>query len=200
MNSGMNLFETDRKGRKEEQFMSYGKKWGKNVARVSVFFLFLSVLGAERVFAHEENTWTGFLLSEHCFWEESDDPGAVTKGCKLMESCAKSGYGIAIKDGHDKYKFYYFDGKFFTDVKNFDGAEGQKIAYDFLAASTKENYLPVTVKGKVLKDRRKAARDSNRTYEVIKVKSLAEATSHEAEGLPAAGAGPIEHEQQPHGK
>ncbi|MDR2180602.1 MAG: hypothetical protein LBP21_09855 [Synergistaceae bacterium] len=179
--------------------MPYGKK---GVVKVSVFFLFLFVLGAGHVFAHQEkDTWTGFLIDEHCFLEKANDPGSDARGCKLMEGCAKSGYGIAIKDGHDKYKFYYFDGKFFTNLKNLDGTGGQKTAYNFIVASTKETYLPVTVKGKLLKDRRKSTSNVNLAYEVIEVKSLAEATPHEAKDLPTAGAGPIKHESQsPHGQ
>lgn len=46
---------------------------------------------------------------------------------KLMGACVKGGCRIAVKQSNGSYKFYYFNGKFFKDIKALDGTEGQNL-------------------------------------------------------------------------
>ncbi|MDR3165318.1 MAG: hypothetical protein LBU13_07040 [Synergistaceae bacterium] len=153
---------------------------------VLVIFMLLSgtVLAANLAFTHEESALTGFLIDEHCFTTKREDPGADTRGCKLMEECLTSGYGVAVLLHDGTYKFYFCDGNFFTNSKVRDGTGGQKIAYDFIKASTKENYQAVTLRGKLTNKKKLSSSDSSVLYEVFEVRSITEATAHEAAGLP----------------
>lgn len=153
---------------------------------LSAFLGILLMFGSELAWANE-TAWTGFLIDEHCFLKKADDPGSDTRDCKLMDDCVKGGYGIAVLQADGRYKFYCFDGKFFMDTKELDGTGGQKIAYEFIKASTKENYQPVTVRGMLEKAKKRSTGDSSIFYEVIAVHSLADATPHEARGLPTEG-------------
>ncbi|EKQ53819.1 MULTISPECIES: hypothetical protein [unclassified Clostridium] len=126
---------------------------------------------------------TGYLIDEHCFEHKSDNPGMDTKECLQMDDCIKGGYGIAVPQKDGSYKFYYFNGKFFTDVKALDGTEGQKTAYDLIAASTKKNHFAVDVTGKVEETAKDSINLKGVTYPVIDVTSLKEATDEEAATL-----------------
>ena len=134
---------------------------------------------------------TGFLIDEHCFLKKATDPGSDTRKCKLMNGCIKGGFGIAVLQPDSSYKFYYFDGDFFTetDADKLDGTGGQRTAYDFIIASTKESYLAITVTGTILDGTKPSTNAaSTAVYSVIQINELREATSQEALGLPTGEA------------
>ncbi|AEV68880.1 sulfite exporter TauE/SafE family protein [Acetivibrio clariflavus] len=78
-------------------------------------------------------TWEGYLIDKHCF--EIMKPENETRACLLMEECADSGYGIAVKQNDGNYKFYMFDEK------------GHQLAYEQLNKLTKNSGFKVIVKG-----------------------------------------------------
>ena len=93
------------------------------------------------------STFNGNIMDKHCFGLK--DPSTETKKCLEMKDCESSGYGIAIKQDDDKYKFYKFDNKGHNLIKN------------FLSETEKKDNLLITVKGKQVGD-------------VIKVSSISE--------------------------
>lgn len=76
----------------------------------------------------------GWLIDQDCF-PKAKDPAKHTRACNLMESCAASGYGIAVNQPDGSYKFYKFDKK------------GDALAADYLKKTTKENNLTIMVQG-----------------------------------------------------
>lgn len=151
------------------------------LAAFLIAFSGLAAAGSARVFAAEQITLTGFLIDEHCFLKKSADPGSDTRSCKLMNGCIKGGYGIAALQQDGSYRFYYFDGDFFTDTETLNGTGGQKTAYDFIVASAKETYLPVVAAGTLEEGVKPSTSSASAdTYSVLKLNSLREATAEEA--------------------
>lgn len=148
---------------------------------IMLFLYFASSIAVKADTANNETVkLTGYLIDEHCFAKKNDNPGADTKNCLLMEMCIKGGYGIAVPQDDGSYKFYYFNGKFFNDVKALDGTEGQKIAYDLITASSKEDHLLVNVTGKFEAGTKESINLKGVNYPVIDVINLVEATEEEA--------------------
>jgi len=155
------------------------------VSIVAVLFLNFTGTVAKAATTNDETvTLTGYIIDEHCFIKEKDDPGKDTKMCKLMDACIKGGYGIAVKQSDGSYKFYYFNGKFFTDTKVLDGTDGQKLAYDLIKASKKEDHMAVTVTGAFSGETKGAVGAAQGVeYKVLDVISLKEATDEESAKL-----------------
>jgi len=125
-------------------------------------------------------TLTGYLIDEHCFEHKSTDPGKDTKDCLLMDNCIKGGYGIAVPQTDGSYKFYYLNGKFFTEITTLNGTAGQKLAYDLIVASTKTDHIVVTVKGAFTTGVNKPSINlQGVTYPTFDAINLAEATNEE---------------------
>ncbi|WP_238915580.1 hypothetical protein [Clostridium sp. YIM B02555] len=157
---------------------------------VSIVFVLLSYTTGTVTKAadnYETVILTGYIIDEHCFIKEKDDPGKDKKMCKLMDGCIKGGYGIAVKQSDGSYNFYYFNGKFFTDTKALDGTEGQKLAYDLIKASKKEDHMAVTVTGAFSGETKgSVGGEQGVEYKVLDVISLKEATDEEAANLQKA--------------
>lgn len=81
----------------------------------------------------KEVSLTGTLIDKHCF--AFGDPESDTIECLRMESCAASGYGIAVKQADGSYLFYKLD------------EQGQKSAAEILKNTDKESNIVITVKG-----------------------------------------------------
>lgn len=77
----------------------------------------------------------GILIDKHCFGMK--EPPKDTKMCLMMKSCGESGYGVAIKQKDNTYKFYKFD------------AQGQKFAMEILKSTKKDKNITILVKGVV---------------------------------------------------
>lgn len=78
-------------------------------------------------------TWEGYLIDKHCF--EIMKPEKETRACLLMEECESSGYGIAVKQSDESYKYFLFDKK------------GHCLAFDYLNKATKNTGFKLAVKG-----------------------------------------------------
>jgi len=141
------------------------------------------VLNLATIEETKTETITGYLIDEHCFAHKSADPGKDTKECLLMGNCIKGGYGIAAPQTDGTYKFYYLNGKFFTDVTKLDGTAGQKLAYDLIVASAKTDHVTVTVKGAFTGTNKPSINLQGVTYPTIDAFTLAEATSEEVVNL-----------------
>jgi hypothetical protein len=112
---------------------------------------------------------TGYIIDEDCFVKAGySDPGKESRGCLLMESCASSGYGLAVLQSDGTYKFYYFDGTFapipktsFSSDSGMSGMDmtdsssapssaatgGQALAANFITDKVEKSNIPVTVSG-----------------------------------------------------
>lgn len=93
------------------------------------------------------STFNGYVMDKHCFGIK--DPSKETEKCLKMKDCESSGYGIAIKQDDDKYKFYKFDNK------------GHNLMKGLLSETEKKEDILINVKGKQVGD-------------VIKVSSISE--------------------------
>lgn len=134
-------------------------------------------------------TLTGILIDEHCFERKSAAPCNDTRNCLLMKACISGGYGIAVLQGDGTYKFYYFDGNFFSLGSTTDGTGGQKLSYDVILKSTKTNNFLVAVTGHFTDQYKPSIRLTNVNYQVFNVSTITEVqTSTEAsQGMPMAG-------------
>jgi hypothetical protein len=109
------------------------------VKKISLFVvLFMSViLIAATIKGQAEaailNRLDGYLTDKHCF--SLVDPSKDTVECLQMECCAKSGYGIAVKQKDGKYKFYKFDEK------------GNDLSKNLINSTKKIKNLPIIVRG-----------------------------------------------------
>lgn len=152
-----------------------------SIVLVLLSYATATVAKSAETVGNETVTLTGYIIDEHCFIHKSDDPGKDTKMCKLMDACIQGGYGIAVNQPDGSYKFYYFNGKFFTDTKALDGTEGQKLAYDIIKASKKEDNMAVTVTGTFSGETKGSVGGAEGVeYKVLNVINLREATDEEA--------------------
>jgi hypothetical protein len=78
-------------------------------------------------------TFKGILIDKDC--STVKDPTKHTKDCLLMPDCAKSGYGIDIKQKNATYKFYTFD------------PNGQKLVKAYLSKTKKKDNITIIVTG-----------------------------------------------------
>ena len=78
---------------------------------------------------------SGILIDKHCF--DLKDPATDSKMCLNMKSCAASGYGIAIKQTDNTYKFLKFDN------------QGQDFAILILKNTVKSKNITIHVKGMI---------------------------------------------------
>lgn len=132
-------------------------------------------------------TLTGILIDEHCFERKSAAPCSDTRNCLLMKACISGGYGIAVLQGDGTYKFYYFDGNFFSLGSTTDGTGGQKLSYDVILKSTKTNNFLVTVTGHFTDEYKPSINLTNVNYQVFNVSTITEVqTSTEASQVIAA--------------
>jgi hypothetical protein len=81
-----------------------------------------------------DQEYEGFLITAHSS-NEHDNPSKITKENILMPECAASGYGISVKQANGKYQFFKFD------------ENGQKLAKEILAKTTKASGIVIIVKG-----------------------------------------------------
>ena len=119
-------------------------------------------------------TLTGILIDEHCFERKSAAPYNDTRNCLLMKACISGGYGIAVLQGDGTYKFYYFDGNFFSLGSTTDGTGGQKLSYDVILKSTKTNNFLVTVSGHFTDQYKPSINLTNVNYQVFNVSTITE--------------------------
>ena len=119
-------------------------------------------------------TMTGFIIDEHCFVKKPV-PGADTKVCLQMPTCAATGYGIAVLQQDGSYKFYYLDGAFAPSA---DGAQAQ--AAKLISATTKTDHINISVTGKMNGNFKTAA--DGASYPVITVSAMAETSEQTLSG------------------
>ena len=79
-------------------------------------------------------TLEGYVIDKHCF-DKKPDPALDTKMCLQMKMCEGDGYGIAVKQADNSYKFIKFDTK------------GHGLAKDLIAKTTKKDHISIEVKG-----------------------------------------------------
>ena len=113
-----------------------------------------------------ELTFSGYIMDTHCFLKKPD-PSLDTKKCLQMTGCAATGYGIAVKQSQNTYKFYAFDGKFAPEA-----SDGQLLAVKLVDATTRTDHIYITVSG-TLSDKNIRANDGT-LFQVIDVTSLRE--------------------------
>ncbi|MDP4177544.1 MAG: cell wall-binding repeat-containing protein [Bacillota bacterium] len=112
------------------------------------------------------NNLVGYIIDQDCF-SPTSNIAAHSKGCLQMTSCAASGYGIAVQQNDDKYKFYFFDGAFAPS------ATGTQVkAADLIDKSTKSSHISIAVSGTLSADTKTV---DGVTYPIITASSLAEA-------------------------
>jgi len=116
--------------------------------------------------ANTSQTFTGIVIDEHCF-EKKPDPTLDSKKCLMMPACAATGYGIAVKQDDDTYKFYFFDGEFAPAASG-----AQKAAASLIEASSKTDNFMVSVTGTLTGEKRSAA--DGQTFPLIEVSSIKE--------------------------
>jgi len=80
-------------------------------------------------------TWEGYLIDRHCFG--MIEPQKETRACLLMDECADSGYGIAVKQDDGNYKFLVFDEK------------GHNLAFEQLNKLTRNSGFKTVVRGSI---------------------------------------------------
>ena len=116
--------------------------------------------------ANTPRTFTGIVIDEHCFLKKPD-PTLDSKKCLQMTACAATGYGIAVLQRDQTYKFYYFDGDFAPAATG-----AQLTAINLIDASTKTDHFYVSVTGTLTGENRKAA--DGQSYPLLNVSSLEE--------------------------
>ncbi len=117
--------------------------------------------------------FSGYFIDQDCFIAY-ENPWEDNKDCLLMESCAASGYGIAIKKNDGNYQFYYFDGNFAPNK-----SAGQIEAAKLINDTTKTDHIYIEVTGTLSKSS-KIGTDA-KSYEVINVSTMAQASAPPAE-------------------
>lgn len=110
--------------------------------------------------------FSGYFIDQDCFiayehpWEDNKD-------CLLMESCAASGYGVAVLLNDGSTNFYYFDGDFAPNA-----SYGQIQAAKLINNTQTLDHIYIEVKGKLSGDKKAAA--NGLSYGIIKVSSMKE--------------------------
>lgn len=111
-------------------------------------------------------TFHGYFIDQDCFiayknpWEDNKD-------CLTMESCAASGYGIAILQDDKSFKFYYFDGNFAPK-----STSGQDKAAKLINNTKNTDHIYIEVKGMQIKDEKIVT--SGQSYGIIQVWEMKE--------------------------
>ncbi len=97
----------------------------------------------------EVQTFTGFITAEDDFVDPQIglDPSTDTRGMILMNLMARSGLGLAVREGGG-WKFYYFSGTIATTIyPAFNGTGAQLDAWNIVLHTTKNDHIGVTVTG-----------------------------------------------------
>lgn len=118
---------------------------------------------AEKVSAQ---TLSGYIIDTHCYLKKPE-PALDTKKCLQMEGCAATGFGIAVKQPDNAYKFYLFDGTFAPAASG-----AQTMAIDLINGTAKTDHVYITVVGTPTGKTIKAKEGAE--FEVIKVTSIVE--------------------------
>jgi len=118
------------------------------------------------VAANTTRTFTGIVIDEHCFVKKPD-PTLDSKKCLQMSACAATGYGVAVLQSDNTYKFYFFDGEFAPAATG-----AQLMAVNLIDDSTKTDHFYVSVTGTLTGENKKAA--DGQSYPLLKVDSMAE--------------------------
>ena len=79
------------------------------------------------------DTFYGVLIDEDC--SDFEDPPLHDTPCMFMKECRESGYGLDIRQADGSWVFYMFD------------ENGQKLAWDYLNITQRQDGLFVTVTG-----------------------------------------------------
>ena len=111
-------------------------------------------------------TFDGYFIDQDCFIAYAN-PWEDNKDCLTMESCAASGYGIAILQNDESYKFYYFDGSFAPKSSG-----GQDKAAKLINNTQNTDHIYIEVKGKISGDEKVVA--SGQSYGIIWVSDMKE--------------------------
>ena len=82
---------------------------------------------------------TGYIMDTHCFLKKPD-PALDSKKCLLMSACAATGYGIAVKQEDNTYKFYVFDGDFAPAATG-----SQVLAFNLANETEKNDHISISV-------------------------------------------------------
>ena len=109
---------------------------------------------------------SGYVMDTHCFLKKPD-PGLDSKKCLQMPACAATGYGIAVKQVDNTYKFYIFDGSFAPEA-----SKSQLLAFNLINETDKTDHISINVAGILSGDTAKA--DDGTVFQVVKVSSLSE--------------------------
>ena len=121
---------------------------------------------------------TGIIIDEDCivnYTRPGDDAGEDTKICLEMPTCATSGYGIAVRQSNNTYKFYYFDGAFATlNGKIFKNGSGSQLtSWNLVHNTKKKDHVTVAVTG-IVNGNTKVSPYDGISYLVLTVSSLSE--------------------------
>ena len=117
----------------------------------------------------DQKVYRGYFIDQDCFiayanpWEDNRD-------CLQMDSCAASGYGIAVLQGDASYQFYFFDGAFAPSPTG-----GQSQAKKFINGPTKEDHVFIEVQGVLTNEKKTAA--NGQSYSLLKISTLKESTA-----------------------
>lgn len=118
---------------------------------------------AEKVSAQ---TLSGYIMDTHCYLKKPD-PGLDSKKCLQMPSCAATGFGIAVKQSDNTYKFYVFDGAFAPEA-----TDAQQLAMNLINDTLKTDHIYITVAGTLTGKTVKAKEGAE--FEIIEVASIQE--------------------------
>lgn len=141
----------------------------KSILFALVLTLLLTVLTSCSLFAATEvkaETLSGYIMDAHCFIKKPD-PGSDSKTCLQMPACAATGFGLAVKQADDTYKFYFFDGTFAPEA-----SDAQEMAIDLINNTTRKDHIYITVTGTITGETKKVADGVN--AQVIKVSEMKE--------------------------
>lgn len=145
------------------------KSFLRNVIYLALIMVLLLPLisscsvSAEKVSAQ---TLSGYIMDTHCFLKKPD-PGLDSKKCLQMPGCAATGFGVAVKQADNTYKFYIFDGSFAPEA-----TDAQQLAIKLIDETTKTDHIYISVAGTLTGKTVKAKEDAE--FEVIKVDSIYE--------------------------
>lgn len=113
-------------------------------------------------------TMVGYIIDAHCFAKKSV-PGSDSRICLQMPACAATGYGIAVLQNDNTYRFFYFNGNTAPMA-----TEAQIMAAKLIQDSTKNDNIFISVTGMLSGDTL-AAPDGS-IYPVFTVSSMSEIT------------------------
>lgn len=146
----------------------------KKNSRIKLIFLSLILVVqsfslascGQKAAASNPQTLTGIVTDVHCYLKKPD-PTLDSKKCLQMPACAATGYGLAVLQSDNTYKFYFLDGEFAPAATG-----AQATAAKLIDDSPKADHFYFTVTGTLTGETIKA--DDGKSYPVLNVSQLSE--------------------------